>query len=80
MGCGLVAGEGWARVVNSVSEATGGIAAIVTPVEEATEGVVIVLVEVDSRVPAWRAKVTSVAAKIFAILVKGRALNEEQES
>ena len=80
MGCGLVAGEGWTRVVSSVSGATGGIEEIVTPVEAATEGVVLVLVEVESGVPAWRPEVTSVAAETFATLVKGRALKEEQES
>ena len=79
MGCGLVAGEDWARVVNSASGTTGGIAAIVTPVEAATEGVVFVLVEVDSGVSALRAEVTSVASENFATLVKGRALKEEPE-
>ena len=51
LGCGLVAGEGWTRVVNSVSGATGGIVAIVIPAEAAAEGVVLVLVEVVSGVP-----------------------------
>ena len=51
VGCGLVAGGDWTRVVNSVSGATGGIVAIVTPVEAAPEGVVLVLVEVVSGVP-----------------------------
>ena len=80
MGCGLMTGEGWVRVVNSASGVIGGIVAIVTPVEAATKGVIFVLVEVDSRVSAWRADVTSVAAESFATLVKGRALKEEQES
>ena len=74
MGCGLMTGEGWVRVVNSASGAIGGIVAIVTPVEAATEGVVFVLVEVDNGVSAWRADVTSVAAESFAILVEGQAL------
>ena len=72
-----MAGEGWAQVVNSVLEATSGIAAIVTPVEAATEGVVLALVEVDSGVSVWHAEVTSVAAEIFATLVKGRPLIEQ---
>ena len=79
MGCSLVAGEEWARVVNSVSRATGGIVAMVTPVEAATEGVVLVPVEVESGVPAWQAEVTLAAAEVFATSVKGRALQEEQE-
>ena len=78
-GCGLGAGEGWTRVVNSVSGVTSGIAAIVTPVEAATEGVVLALVEVDSGVSVWRAEVTSVAAETFATLAKGRALKRRTE-
>ena len=74
MGCGLMTGEGWVRLVNSASGAIGGIVAIVTPVEAATEGVVFVLVEVDSGVSAWRADVTSVPAESFVTLVEVRAL------